>query len=344
MATNSVVQCVTPLDNDVGVYPCNVNPCIHFSNSTQVQCYCSGISYLLFAACNACFGHDETWEAYAVTDLKTVVCTGPPQQFPSPLPSGTNAIPSWALAMVTATPTLTNFDLGAASALALSINSTGATASSQSITVLQSQKAPSTSIPGSPPHPTPSPSITGSPPQAAPSPSIPGSEPPAATSPSITTPTKQSLQQPSGHRNSTGAVIGIVIGISAIILLAMLLIWLRRRRHPTVTPFSITSPHSNCSPSTAEYSDSHSPIMRTARGEFLQKELQLHATHGQRVHIQYLGHETPSTGARSDPATPGSSRTALDEGSKSRDPKIVPQMRQTVGLPDVPPPKYSEEI
>ncbi|KAJ7475501.1 hypothetical protein B0H11DRAFT_1917685 [Mycena galericulata] len=45
----------------------------------------------------------------------------------------------------------------------------------------------------------------------------------------------------------------------------------------------------------------HSPIMRTARGEFLQNELQLHTTRGHwGVHIQHLGQDTSSTGARTD--------------------------------------------
>ncbi|KAJ6511557.1 hypothetical protein C8R47DRAFT_1095535 [Mycena vitilis] len=121
-------------DNKEGSGPCVWNPnttrnTTSCQGSAREQCVCSGVSYLLSAACNACFPPTSnlSWDAYS----NDTGCGPLPQQFPPPLPTGFEEFPSWVLAMVSATPTPTSFDLNAASAFAESPNATRSSTSGE---------------------------------------------------------------------------------------------------------------------------------------------------------------------------------------------------------------------
>ncbi|KAJ6505805.1 hypothetical protein C8R47DRAFT_1243723 [Mycena vitilis] len=104
------------LNNEQGFGPCTWDPDSACHDQGSAQCICSGVSYLVSAACKACLSppNNMSWDDYNTEKG----CGTLPQQFPSqsdPPPTESNVVPSWALAMISATPTPTIFDLAAAS-------------------------------------------------------------------------------------------------------------------------------------------------------------------------------------------------------------------------------------
>ncbi|KAJ6456257.1 hypothetical protein C8R47DRAFT_1155055 [Mycena vitilis] len=261
--------------NDEGFGPCDWDPDSACRGSTREQCICSGVSYLVWAACDACDSPplDTSWDDYSHTD--DFDCTGLPQQFPRPFPTGSDAVPSWALAMASATPTPTIFDLDAASSFVESPNPIPSSTTVTEQTSTTSTTALTTSPPTS--------QITTKPLSQSTVPPTDGSRSPASF-PSIVpshsrnisgsqstvnalssiassstggniAPTSIGAQQPLSASRSTlnkAAIIGIVIGVFFGIALVVLILWLfsRRRRRQAArssSPF-IGSPVDHDSP------------------------------------------------------------------------------------------------
>jgi len=204
-------------ENDEGFDPCEWSPdglCHESKKSAKEQCTCSGILYLVWASCDACSPNPKntTWDNYS----NQFDCTGFPQQFPSPLPTGEKAFPAWASLMAFATPTPTVFDLAAASAFVLG------------------------------------PSATGTPPILDQPPKTSGVSTPVQTTTGTTVsqlspPSTTAQQAPiSTHRNSfpAGAIAGIVVGLCLVVSVGafIYLRFRRRRREPVaagdIPPFS----------------------------------------------------------------------------------------------------------
>ncbi|KAJ6597074.1 hypothetical protein DFH09DRAFT_1133545 [Mycena vulgaris] len=156
--------------------PCNLTPenlCPSGKKSEQEQCTCSDISYILFAACQACTVSPSitSWDDYA--RLPSRNCTGLPQQFvyllccdseltfyglgfPAPYPpvskqgpyytpflmcfrlGGPLAVPRWALVLNDQDPLCTTFDIAVASSIVLhSVTSLPVSTSSVSVSATQ---------------------------------------------------------------------------------------------------------------------------------------------------------------------------------------------------------------
>ncbi|KAF8187622.1 hypothetical protein K438DRAFT_1834575 [Mycena galopus ATCC 62051] len=282
-------------ENDAGFDPCEWTPKEICHGSTTEQCTCSGILYLVWAACDACSPNpiNTTWDDYS---NQIFDCSGLPQQFPLPFPTGEEAFPSWAFSMASATPEPTIFDLAAASALVLGPSSTPAgpptTSTLDQPPTIAKTSSTSTPVPTSTGttslSPTTSarsinssaffPSTVLSSPQGM----TPSHGPTVQSSPSITVsvssgntvpPISTSSQQDqlSAHKNSfsAGAIAGIVIGICLMIALAVFYLYLRRRRRQgayDVSPLPITSPYADTSgPSNIEAWDSDAQINTTQR-------------------------------------------------------------------------------
>ncbi|KAJ7604212.1 hypothetical protein FB45DRAFT_880898 [Roridomyces roridus] len=136
----------THLDNNFGISPCEFtefcsSPASQPSLEAQTECLCTSLLFFTDNACNLCSGNPlVTWTSYA----KTVNCgldgnASPDPNMPSPLPgrfsisalrtesspvvlaAAEAAFPSWAMAMVFATPLPETFDAQAATSLALFI-------------------------------------------------------------------------------------------------------------------------------------------------------------------------------------------------------------------------------
>ncbi|KAJ7852883.1 hypothetical protein B0H13DRAFT_1206486 [Mycena leptocephala] len=287
-------------ENEAGFDPCEWDPEDNCHGSTREQCTCSGIFYLVWAACDACSPNpiDTTWDDYS---NKIFDCSGLPQQFPPPFPTGDEAFPSWAFSMASATPEPTTFDLAAASAFVLGPSSTPAPPPPTS--TLDPSPTPTTAKTSS--TSTPSPTTTGVTSQSTttsarsvnssaslPSTVLPSSQdiapshgPTASLSSSVTVsvssgstvpPTATSSQKDElfTHRNSfpVGAIAGIVIGICLMIALAVLFLCLRRRRQQATyepTPLPITSPYADMSgPSNIGASDPDAQIITTGQAAY----------------------------------------------------------------------------
>ncbi|KAJ7469984.1 hypothetical protein B0H11DRAFT_1387994 [Mycena galericulata] len=140
-------QCTWAFNAD-SIGPCSLDPntICQGSLETALACACSSVSYYLAAACDICnISATLSWDDYAlpfncgtnglihIDDLgsRPRHRVSPETQFGllsfiiSPPSAGEHAIPSWALAMGTETPSPTTFDLAAATSLAsfISINS-----------------------------------------------------------------------------------------------------------------------------------------------------------------------------------------------------------------------------
>ncbi|KAJ7660194.1 hypothetical protein DFH06DRAFT_1193967 [Mycena polygramma] len=274
-------------DNDEGFGPCDWDPDDVCRGSTREQCVCSGVSYLVWAACDACTPPplNTSWDDYSHTE--DFRCTGLPQQFPLPFPTGTDAFPSWALAMVIATPTPTIFDLDAASSFVEFPNPFPPSTTITEQTSTTFTTAPSTSPPTSQittPHlsqsivpPTGnSRSLTSLPATSVPSHSrnITGPQSTADSQNTAVTlsyiasssnegniaPTSSGAQQPFSTSRNTfpkAAIIGIVIGVFLGIALVVLVLWLRRRRRRrqaarSSSPFINSPPDHDSSASTVD--------------------------------------------------------------------------------------------
>ncbi|KAJ7822670.1 hypothetical protein B0H14DRAFT_2828293 [Mycena olivaceomarginata] len=247
-------------ENDAGSDPCDWNPDDVCRGSTGKQCSCSSISYVVWAACDACTPPplNTTWQDYA----DNFDCSGLPRQFPLPFPTGRDAFASWAIAMVSATPAVgdlfptfsmltrmqpTIFDLAAASAIdtsstLITLPSTPTPSSSSSTTSKATSSPASTSLlpPTVSSHShletggqssTVVQSVTGmSSASVAPS----GRESVNPTSVA----SNQLLPSVHGHPLPTGAIAGIAIAVCLMISLAILFFWLRRRRRPAAYPIT----------------------------------------------------------------------------------------------------------
>ncbi|KAF7366035.1 hypothetical protein MVEN_00479700 [Mycena venus] len=280
-------------ENDAGFDPCAWTPRDICHGSTTEQCTCSGILYLVWAACDACSPNpiNTTWDDYS---NQIFDCSGLPQQFPPPFPTGEETFPSWAFSMVSATPEPTIFDLAAASAFVLGSSSTPApppnTSTPDQPPTTAKTSSTSTSVPttgttslGTTTSARSANSSTSPPSTVLSSQGIaPSHGLTVPLSPSITAsvssgsnvpPTSTSSQQDqlSAHRNSfpAGAVAGIVIGICLMIALAIFYLCLRRRRRQAaddVSPLPIISPYANTSgPSNIGAWDSDAQIITTRR-------------------------------------------------------------------------------
>ncbi|KAJ7433304.1 hypothetical protein B0H11DRAFT_765041 [Mycena galericulata] len=88
----------------------------------SLQCACSDVTHFLATACAACITESNpSWDEYA----QALNC-GNPKEFPTPLPTGIHAIPSWALAMTSETPSPTVSNFAAATSLASFISARSA--------------------------------------------------------------------------------------------------------------------------------------------------------------------------------------------------------------------------
>ncbi|KAF7378160.1 hypothetical protein MSAN_00240500 [Mycena sanguinolenta] len=217
-----------------------------------------------------------SWEDYA---NEVVSCSGLPQQFPPPFPSGTSSFASWAIVMASETPTPTIFDFEAASAivdppltpepppstssLSSSTSSplTATTAVSSPNTSPQSTATMMSSTSSASDSASASFQITSPAPSHLTTASLGGNAPPNITSfmssstvtPSVSgsnvAPTStfatssQSLTSTDRHSLPTGAIVGIVIGTCAIVLTILLVrLYCLRRKAAKFIIFPVTPP------------------------------------------------------------------------------------------------------
>ncbi|KAJ7632796.1 hypothetical protein FB45DRAFT_913521 [Roridomyces roridus] len=195
------------LDNAQNHGLCNIHIC---NGDGHPNCQCSDISYLLSAACDSCLRMPDipSWENYSLP-FRCPNSTAP-TPFPSDLSS--SAIPSWAIAMVSATPSPTTFNAQAATSLALFISSAGTfpTPNASSSTTDPTSSSSSSSSSSSPPTST-----------------LSSSSPAETSSPSVS-PLRGVSEK--SHSNA-GAIAGGLIG--ALVFLGLVvtgLLYLRRRR------------------------------------------------------------------------------------------------------------------
>ncbi|KAJ6553194.1 hypothetical protein B0H19DRAFT_1236259 [Mycena capillaripes] len=400
----ALVSCwAKKLDNDAGSDTCDWSPDDVCHGSTRKQCMCSGISYIVWAACDACPPDpiDTRWRPSSASMLPltrigagTIIVTLKISDVPAflsnfrfhipsyaTLLAGADAFPSWAFAMIAATPTIsglkttqpTTFDMAAASAFALSPsipNSTPDPAPSASTTEQSSTSSISQPPPTTPPITPTSLSTTKS--SIILSSSVPSSgkhisesQSTSATSSSPIsvsnessvisgTPSSTASSQPVGlaSRNSlaTGAIVGIVLGIFSLILLFALLVWVRRRRRQTAypaTPFYITSSGSDTSvPSNLTSDDSDARSASSAQGQPLQPEW--HIPREKMMHSEYAANRNLIL----------STHSASNTASSAPNPDVMSQLRDVrarvleleaqlesprAGRSYTPPPGYSGE-
>ncbi|KAJ7775085.1 hypothetical protein B0H16DRAFT_85206 [Mycena metata] len=200
--------CDGKLDNQAFNGPCVVAQSTFCANDQD--CTCSNVAYILQAACDAC---DSTgpldWSKYA----SSKTCSEPTPSLinPTALPdsTATNAVASWVIAMVEATPTPTTFNIDDAYATASAIRA------SSSVPPLPSQTTSSLTASTH--------STTSSSTQTASSDGATSSQAPA-------TPIRPPLSGSSKKSSSAGAVAGGIIGALVVLALVGVGIWLLRRR------------------------------------------------------------------------------------------------------------------
>ncbi|KAJ7641913.1 hypothetical protein FB45DRAFT_363330 [Roridomyces roridus] len=182
----------TLFENDAKAGPCE------FSSFHQNK-PCSGLAYFLAAACDSCSSATSDSLSYA-DYARANGCGKAFNPNPSPLPSGTSSLPSWALAMAEATPLPTAFDFTEASNLAASLG--GISTSPTSSTPLTQNFSPKfTAI---------------------------ESEPAAVPSNSSTS--EASISTSGSSKLHAGAIVGILFGVLAVVAFAAFLL-LRARYH-----------------------------------------------------------------------------------------------------------------
>ncbi|KAJ6526791.1 hypothetical protein B0H19DRAFT_545339 [Mycena capillaripes] len=250
------------------------------------------------------------------------------------LPAGTNAIPSWALAMISATPTPTTFDLAAASDFLSSISTSASPPRNPSPTLQPSdttktpaphssnlsRPATSSSSPAASSSLSPtassslSPAASSSPPPissdttGSPSQTVMSSSS-AISSTNITpsaTPTKDSKESMRRDTLPIGAIIGILLAICSIIALGALLFWFRRRRRrqkdsyvnivPAPYPILVADIATAIPSNNNSADNSDARRITKVRQQFLRNELR--AAQENIVHIQNLERQTSSARGR----------------------------------------------
>ncbi|KAJ7613189.1 hypothetical protein FB45DRAFT_1009158 [Roridomyces roridus] len=187
------------------------DPCGFTTVCIESHCTCSLAAYFIASACLSTCEDDEipSWANYSNN-----LCTGNGitviPNLPTPLPSGIAVLPSWVLVMVSETPTPTTFDARAASSIALSIdNQPGVTGSITGISVSGSSTSPSSSS------------------------KFTSSATTRSTESQTQTLTSVSDSALAGGKLPTRAIIGIVCGIIAFLLVGCRLVHIcRRRRRP----------------------------------------------------------------------------------------------------------------
>ncbi|KAJ7709717.1 hypothetical protein B0H17DRAFT_234435 [Mycena rosella] len=208
--------CPWPADNKF-TGPCALDICPHS------HCACTGLSYLLAAACNSCINEPQiSWTDYSNQNPK-IKCDALPHSFTDPLPSGTAAIPIWASVMISETPTPTTFDLEKAKSIATVISANSGVFPSSSTSPSSSESTPSLTATINPPAASPS-NQSGS--DANPSPTLTPSSPGAP----ITAASKST--------SHAGPIAGGIIG--GALFLALVALGIRysavRRRRKHIAP------------------------------------------------------------------------------------------------------------
>ncbi|KAJ7606410.1 hypothetical protein FB45DRAFT_1068533 [Roridomyces roridus] len=121
---SEVPENCAPLNNPSGNGPCTLLSFCGFDKS----CICTAVEYFLSTACATCNDLLPTrWSNYSTLEGCGVA---PLSILPSPLPQGNLTLPSWAIAMASATPSPVTLDFQAAVTLAKTTPATGSAASS----------------------------------------------------------------------------------------------------------------------------------------------------------------------------------------------------------------------
>ncbi|KAJ7477939.1 hypothetical protein B0H11DRAFT_2281164 [Mycena galericulata] len=319
------------LDADGANGPCTVsNPICADDNCTS----CGNISYLVDAACKFCvFASILSWTEYA----QQYQCGALPQDL---VETGAEAIPLWALAMASATPTPTSFNLTAAAAF---VTISSPITSSTPVSAASTHSSPQDSTSSF------SATVTGM-----------NTNPDPHKDPNSADRVRSTLP--------IGVIVGIVLGFCVITSLAVVLLWLRRRRHRRrqheyadvlTTPYPILFPDiATTIPSNmAENSDVRS--VTKLRQQYLQNELR--AAQEKITHIQNLEQRVSSArgsaprriirlfsarnGAHTGFESDAMARLrAQNETFAARIRELETQMESpwALGISDEPPPGYSE--
>ncbi|KAJ7622360.1 hypothetical protein FB45DRAFT_1061888 [Roridomyces roridus] len=318
---SEVPENCAPLNNPSGNGPCTLLSFCGFDKS----CICTAVEYFLSTACATCNDLLPTrWSNYSTLEGCGVA---PLSILPSPLPQGNLTLPSWAIAMASATPSPVTLDFQAAVTLARTTTATGSAASSSL------------------------------------SPGSTGSSTISLGSTVSLRPSSSQISVDGAHKQaiSTGAMAGIAVGaigiFSAAIVLFLLFRYRRRRRgsNREYTAVDVARPypvfHSTVAGTTSSTNESRDePRVQAnskARQEYLHSELQ--ATTEKLTHLRdqrrfpmasRLGsHIVPS-------ATSGTlaSVSRMQEQLAAQEAQIRELHAQlsSPGLSDEPPPGYSE--
>ncbi|KAJ7724445.1 hypothetical protein DFH07DRAFT_263526 [Mycena maculata] len=198
-------------DNSAFLGPCNLNSSAICDGSKD--CICSTVSYLLAAACDACVDPPSTLKyggqgQYAADNQ----CPFAPPSTVIPSPMGNLTLPSWVVAMASATPTAMTFDLAAATSIAAFISASSTfpplpSSSGSSPTASQTGTVSSTST------------LSGYN-------SATSSAGPASTPSPLTNPVGAS----SKTNSHVGAIVGGIVGAVLILALVSAGVWYTRRR------------------------------------------------------------------------------------------------------------------
>ncbi|KAJ6462501.1 hypothetical protein C8R45DRAFT_940753 [Mycena sanguinolenta] len=370
--------------NNAGLDLCAHN--WYLCSDTKEDCSCTGLTYLLAAACQTCANTNIRWASIPHLLRYTnriKVGNNTPEILIALVfrNTGTNAIPSWAVAMISATPTRgptsllntlqpTTFDLAAASGFLLStptsVNRPGTSSNplDPSSTMKTNLNSPRLSLSA-----TSSPSsITGSNTPPNPPPISPSSQTTGSPSQTIVSSSAISSTSIMGSESIRGntlpirAIIGVVIAICSILASAALLVWFRRRRPrqknshtnivPTPYPFLVAN-------IAAAAGNSHAQTITKIRQQFLRNELR--AAQEQIIQIQNLQRGASSKRGRAGSlphllssrraASTGSSRTVAILRLQERNEMLTARIREleaglqspwALGLSDEPPPGYVE--
>ncbi|KAJ7624572.1 hypothetical protein FB45DRAFT_1005477 [Roridomyces roridus] len=304
------------------------------------------------AACYVCLNEQPIdWSNYSSDSGCNPV---PDSTLPASLPTGTMLIPGWVFAMVEATPTPTGFDAQAATNLVMEMSAVRASEAAVSSASGEAMSALSASAFHSSSSPSPSP--------------IRSTVPPSTS--------QTSSNHPGNHTISVEDIVGILLGVIALVLLALTLLILRgryRRRKnsgdPTpVTPFqederirveALPHPYPVLYPDTPISSDEHETTVTKVRRQYLENEI--HAAREKIQHIQTIPErEWPSSfvsllrarstsGGREAESAASDSATVVrlreqNEIFQTRIRELEAQMTSpwALGLSDEPPPGYSE--
>ncbi|KAJ7743235.1 hypothetical protein DFH07DRAFT_835680 [Mycena maculata] len=322
---SSTTHALRKLVDPSGVGPCNLTATVICNGDRFHRSLCL---YLLgnpiSPSCGMCDLHNTS---ILMGSMPRTIAV-PLLHFPSP--PGTLALPSWVLAMASATPAALTFNFVNSAFPTLSSASTPPSSSTSSSAPLTANVS--------------SPSNTG------------GTTPPAS-------PLALPIHK---HALPTGAIVGIAIGICSIIALVSLLLWTRRRRqqHFTASPDPFFSPAEVTSfPFNRSVADnSEARAVSEVRRQYLQNELR--ATQEKMGDMQDLERRTstrttlgPKRGRilrllsmRSTSST-GSGPSDADGGLRERNAMLTPRIRElegqlssqwALGLSGEAPPGYSE--